>query len=157
VTRTAPIDRLTQRTRRVIAILTVVGLPAMYLWSAYWLTTSMPAFVWGPISLVLVGCTAVGAIVLYRFVRDRADLQTTSLDERQLQLRDHAYVQSYGILSVVVVVTIAIPAVLVLGLGQRVVLDATIMTAVALIVGTLVPVLPIAMLAWLEPDAIGDE
>lgn len=153
----ARIDQLSQGTRRVIAVLTLLGLPAMYAWSGYWLGTSVPAFVWGLISFVLIGFTAAGAIVLYRFVRDRANPEAADLDERQRQLRDQAYVQSYGVLSTVVVAAIAIPAVLVLGFGRTIVLDATIVTAVALIVGTLIPVLPLAMLAWLEPDVLGDD
>lgn len=154
---TARIDRLSQGTRRVIAVLALIGLPAMYLWSGYWLGTSVPVYVWGPVSFVLIGFTAVGSIILYRFVRDRANLQADHLDERQRQLRDEAYVQSYGVLSTVVVAVIAIPAVLVLVFGQTVLLDATMVTAVALVVGTLIPVLPLAMLAWLEPDVLGDE
>lgn len=153
----ARIDRLSQGARRVIAVLTMVGLPAMYVWSGYWLGTSVPALIWGPVSFVLIGFTAAGSLILYRFVRDRADPQSDHLDERQRQLRDQAYVLSYGVLSTVVVAVIAIPAVLVLGFGRTVMLDPTIVTAVALVVGTLIPVLPFAMLAWLEPDVLGDE
>ncbi|HYN63871.1 MAG TPA: hypothetical protein VES36_04640 [Candidatus Limnocylindrales bacterium] len=141
----------------MIAVLAMVGLPAMYVWSGYWLGTSVPALIWGPVSFVLIGFTAAGSLILYRFVRDRADPQSDHLDERQRQLRDQAYVQSYGVLSTVVVAVIAIPAVLVLGFGRTVMLDPTIVTAVALVVGTLIPVLPFAMLAWLEPDVLGDE
>ena len=68
------IDQLSQRTRRVIAVATLVGLPSMYLWSSFWLGTSVPNVIWGPVSFVLVGLTAAGALILYRFVRDRADL-----------------------------------------------------------------------------------
>ena len=46
------IDQLSQRTRRVIAVATLVGLPSMYLWSSFWLGTSVPNVIWGPISFV---------------------------------------------------------------------------------------------------------
>lgn len=150
--RTARIDRLSQRTRRVVAIATLGGLPAMYVWSSFWLGTSVPTAIWGPISFVLIGFTAVGALVLYRFVRDRADLGATTLDERQRQLRDRAWVVSYGVLSTAVVIVVAILAILVLGLGRDVALDASLMSALAICVGVLIPIVPIAALAWLEPD-----
>ena len=116
--RTGRVDRLSQRTRRVVAVATLGGLPAMYVWSSFWLGTSVPTAIWGPISFVLIGFTAVGALVLYRFVRDRADLGATTLDERQRQLRDRAWVVSYGVLSTAVVIVVAILAILVLGLGR---------------------------------------
>jgi hypothetical protein len=34
----------------------LVGLPAMFAWSAFWLTTTVPSIVWGPISFALVLC-----------------------------------------------------------------------------------------------------
>ena len=150
--RTGRIDRLSQRNRRIVAVATLCGLPAMYAWSSFWLGTSVPNVVWGPISFVLIGMTAAGAIVLYRFVRDRAELGNAELDERQRQLRDQAWVVSYGVLATAVVVGVAIPAVLVLGLDRTVTLDGNLMSAVAISVGTLIPLLPIAALAWLEPD-----
>ena len=120
---TGRVERLSQRNRRIVAVATLGGLPAMYGWSSFWLGTSVPNTIWGPISFVLVGFTAVGALILYRFVRDRADLGATTLDERQRQLRDRAWVLSYGLLSTVVVIAVAVLAILVLVLGREVVLD----------------------------------
>ena len=151
------IDRLSRRTRRVVAVATLTGLPAMFAWSSFWLGTTVPNVVWGPVSFLLIGLTAVGAIVLYRFVRDRANLGSTSLDERQRQLRDRAWVLSYGILSTVVVALVAVLAVLVLGMERVVTLDANVMSALALCTGTLIPLVPVAALAWLEPDLPEDD
>lgn len=150
------IDRLSQRMRRAIAVVTLVGLPAMYLWSAFWQTTGVPSVVWGPISFLLIGGTVGGALILYRFVRDRADLGARDLDERQRQLRDRALILSYGVLSTVIVAVVGGAALLVLGLGREIELDATLVSALAITVGTLIPVLPVASLAWLEPDDPGD-
>lgn len=146
------LDRLSQRTRRIVAVATLTGLPAMYAWSSFWLGTSVSNVIWGPVSFVLIGLTAVGAIVLYRFVRDRADLGARTLDERQRQLRDRAWALSYGVLATAVVIAVAIAALLVLGMGRQVTLDPNLMTALAICIGTLIPVLPVAVLAWLEPD-----
>jgi hypothetical protein len=150
------LDRLSQRTRRIVAVATLTGLPAMYAWSSFWLGTSVSNVIWGPVSFVLIGLTAVGAIVLYRFVRDRADLGALTLDERQRQLRDRAWALSYGVLATAVVIAVAIAALLVLGMGRQMTLDPNLMTALAICIGTLIPVLPVAVLAWLEPDLAED-
>ncbi len=147
------LDRLSQRTRRVIAVATLIGLPAMYAWSSFWLTTPISTVVWGPVSFLLIGATVGGAFVLYRFVRDRADMPGRGLDERQQHLRDQAYVLSYVVLSTVVVAVVAAIAVMVMGFGRVITLDGTVVSAIAITIGTLIPVLPIAALAWLEPDA----
>jgi fermentation-respiration switch protein FrsA (DUF1100 family) len=58
----------------------LVGLPAMFAWSAFWLTTTVPSIVWGPISFALIGATVIGAFVLYRFVPNRADMPGHGLE-----------------------------------------------------------------------------
>ena len=149
-------DRLSRRSRRAIAVATLVGLPAMYLWSSFWMTTSVSNVFWGPVAFVLIGMTAVGSIVLYWFVRDRASMPSPGLDERQRQLRDRAWVLSYKVLAVAVVGVVAIAAIAVLGMGREVQLDGSLISAAALTVGVLIPILPAAALAWLEPDAPQD-
>jgi len=149
----ARIDGLSQRSRRVIAAGTLVGLPAMYAWSSFWMSTTMSTLLWGPVTFLLIGITLVGSVILYRFVRDRADLRDARLDERQRQLRDRAWILSYQVLAVVVVAAVGVVAVAVLGMGREVRLDAALVSAVAITLGVLLPILPIAALAWLEPDA----
>jgi len=151
------IDRLSRRTRRILAIGTLVGLPAMFAWSSFWLTTDVSSLVWGPVSLALIGLTVVGAIVLYRFVRNRADLPGHGLDERQLRLRDQAWVMSYQVLSAVVIAVVAFVGVQVLGLGNELTIDASVANALVLCLATLVPLLPVTSLAWVEPDAVVDD
>ncbi len=146
------IDNLPQRTRRLIAIASLLGLPGMFAWSAIWLRTTVPGFVWGPISFVLILTTAIGSFLLYAFVRDRATFGA-NLDERQRQLRDRAWVLCYEILAGVMVVAVVVVAVLVLGMGRVVTLDATVVSGIAICFGVLIPLLPVAALAWVEPDA----
>ena len=150
------IDRLSQRNRRFVAAGTLVGLPAMYAWSSFWQATSVPTPAWGWVSFVLIGMTAVGSLILYRYVRDRAEWSSRGLDERQQQLRDRALVLSYGILATVVVLGIGVVAVLVLGMGRQLSLDGTLVSAAAISIGVLSPVLPVAALAWIEPDPPGE-
>ena len=151
------IDHLSQRARRLLAVATLLGLPGMYAWSSFWTATSVPNILWGPFSFVLIGVTIVGAFVLYRFTRDRADMPGTRLDERERQMRDQAWILSYQVLAVVVVLVVAVVTIAVLGLGRTVTLDATIVSAVAISIGALLPLLPVAALAWIEPDLPADD
>ena len=148
----ARIDGLSQRSRRAIAAATLLGLPAMYAWSSFWMSTTTSSLLWGPVTFLLIGITLVGFAILYRFIRDRADLRDARLDERQRQLRDRAWILSHQVLAVVVVAAVGVVAVAVLGLGREVRLDAPLVSAMAITVGVLLPILPIAALAWLEPD-----
>lgn len=145
------IDSLPQRVRRLIAVASLVGLPGMFAWSNFWLTTRVPGIVWGPVSFLLILLTLVGAFVLYAFVRDRANYGA-NLDERQRQLRDRAWVLCYEILSGAVIVAVLVLGVMVLGLGRVVTLDATVVSGIAISAGVLIPLLPVAALAWIEPD-----
>jgi hypothetical protein len=150
--RMSRIDRLSQRSRRFIAAATLLGLPAMFAWSQFWLGTSAPSVLWGPISFVLIGITIVGSFILYRYVRHRADMPGAGLDERERQLRDRAWILSYKVLSLVVIVAIVVAGLMVFLLGQTIVIDATLVNALVLCVAVLLPVLPAAALAWIEPD-----
>ncbi len=151
------VDRLSQRSRRPIAAVTLLGLPAMYAWSSIWRSTSVPVIVWGPVSFLLIGLTIAGGFVLYRFVRHRAELARPDLDERQRQLRDHAYVASYGVLATVVVALVGTVAVIVMVFGHPIVLDGELVSAIGICIGTLIPLLPMAALAWVEPDPLSDD
>lgn len=143
---------LSQRSRRIIAATSLAGLPAMYAWSAFWMHTAAPGLLWGPVSFLLILLTIGGAFFLYWFVRDRAN-RGAHLDERQRQMRDRAWVLCYEVLSAVVVGAVVVVGVIVLGLGRVVTLDATVVSAIAICAGVLIPLLPVAALAWIEPDA----
>ena len=149
--------RLSQRTRRILAIATLLGLPAMFVWSSYWMTTQVSNLVWGPISFVLIGLTVVGSLILYSFVRNRADLPGAHLDERQRQMRDRAWILSYQVLSFVVISSIVTVGISVFLLEKPIVLDAGLVNVLVLCVGVLLPVLPVAALAWIEPDPAADD
>ena len=156
----ARLDRfahLSQRTRRMTAVATLVGMPAAFAWSSYWLTTGVNNLLWGPITFVLFGATIGGAIVLYAYVRRRADLPGPGLDERQRSLRDQAWILSYQVLSTVVIVAVAYAALQVWLFGHPVTVDADLANALVLSNAVLLPVLPAAALAWIEPDPIAEE
>ena len=58
------IDTLSQRSRRLIGVASLLGLPTMFGWSSIWLQTSVPSLLWGPVSFLLILVTVVGAFVL---------------------------------------------------------------------------------------------
>jgi hypothetical protein len=154
--RQARIDRLSQRSRRAVAAGTLIGLPAMFAWSAFWMGTTLSSLVWGPVSFLLIGLTIVGSFVLYRYIRGRADMPGRNLDERERQMRDRAWILSYQVLSVVVIGAVVAVGISVFVLGRTVTLDADLVNALVLCVAVLLPVLPAAALAWIEPDALAD-
>ena len=148
------IDRLSQRSRRIVAVATLVGLPAMFVWSSLWMGTQVSTMAWGPICFVLIGTTIVGTFVLYRYVRGRADMPGRDLDERERQLRDRAWILSYQVLSTVVIAGVVAAGISVFVLDRPITLDANLVNALVLCVAVLLPVLPAAALASIEPDPI---
>jgi O-antigen/teichoic acid export membrane protein len=126
----------------------------MFVWSTFWMGTSVPNVAWGPISFVLIGMTVVGSFVLYRYVRDRADMPGRRLDEREKELRDRAWILSYQVLSAVVVAAVILIGIAVFVLGRAVTFDASLVNAIVLSVAVLLPILPAAALAWIEPDPV---
>ena len=148
------LSRMPQRSRRVVAIATLIGMPVAYLWSSYWLATSAPTVLWGPITFVLFGATIVGAFLLYGYARGRAELPGRNLDERQRQLRDRAWILSYQVLSAVVILGVIVAGIEAFLVERPVTLDASAINALVLSVAVLLPVLPTAALAWIEPDPI---
>jgi hypothetical protein len=140
-----------QRVRRVVAVASLLGLPASYAWYALWSGTTAPKAVWGLFSFALILVSCMGALVLYTFAGDRAT-RSNKLDERQRQLRDRAWTASYAVLSIVVAAAVVVASMVVLGFDRTITLDGRVMSGVAICFGVLVPVLPAAALAWLEPD-----
>src|SRR5260370_1889939 len=94
-------QRMPQRVRRVVAVSSLLGLPASYAWYALWNGTTLPKAVWGPFSFVLILVSVVGALFLYAFAGNRAT-RSDKLDERQRQMRDRAWTVSYAVLSIFV-------------------------------------------------------
>lgn len=141
-----------QRTRRAIAVATLLGLPGSYAWYAAWSSTTVPKAVWGPFDFVLLLVSAVGAFILYAWGG-----RSRKPDERERQLRDRAWVLAYAILSIGVVAAFVVASIIVLGLDRTIVIDGRVMSGAATIFGVLVPVLPYATLAWLEPNAPAED
>jgi hypothetical protein len=111
--------------------------------------------------LNLVGATSVLVSLIYLFRLLNPKLMGTSdgpdhdLDERQLQTRNQAYVSAYRVLGGALI--LIVPAVLLWSaFGSLPKLDIGAIAALSYWAVLLVATLPSAVLAWLEPDPIGE-
>ena len=141
---------LSRPLRRVIAAASLLGLPALFAWLSLG-QTPIPGAVRELVSLMLTGICVVGGLFLYATTGDRAN-HRAQLDERQRMVLDQALVVAYGVLSAVVLVAVGIVGVLVLVMGKTLTVDATVMTGVASCAAVLIALLPVAALAWVEPE-----
>jgi membrane protease YdiL (CAAX protease family) len=150
-------DRLrtmSRRTRRLVVLGTFVAYPLVYV--GYALLSRSGALplvstLWAPIAIVLMFGFAGGAFVIYGITRNRAEPEALELDERQRDLAVRARALSYGVLLAGIVVLAAGWAVYVTSVGP-VTLGPELLLPVAIVVGVYLPVLPSAVLAWIEPD-----
>jgi hypothetical protein len=151
-------DRLrtmSRRTRRLVVLGTFVAYPLVYV--GYALLSrggTLPAVstLWAPIAVVLMFGFAAGVFVIYATTRNRAEPEAIELDERQRDLAVRARALSYGVLLAGIVAIAAAWAVYVTRVGP-VTLGPDLLLPVAIVVGVYLPVLPSAVLAWIEPDA----
>lgn len=144
-----------RRTRRLIVLATFVAYPLLYV--GYALSSRagvLPAvsLLWAPIAILLMFGFAIGLFVIYGVTRNRAAPDAIELDERQRDLAVRARVLSYGVLLAFIVAIAAAWAIYVTSVGP-VTLGADLLLPVAIVVGAYLPVLPSAVLAWIEPDA----
>ena len=156
-TRLDRISRLSQRSRRIIAVATLLGMPAAFAWSTYWLTTGVSNLLWGPITFVLFGATIWGAVMLV-CLRPPPRRSPRSRPRRAPAPPPRSgWILSYQVLSTVVILGVAWAGLAVWLLDKPVTIDAGLANALVLSIAVLLPVLPTAALAWIEPDPIAEE
>ena len=144
-----------RRTRRLVVLATFVAYPLVSV--GYALLSRSGALpvvstLWPPLAIVLMFGFAAGVFVIYAATRNRAEPTAIELDERQRDLAVRARALSYGVLLAGIVVVAAVWAVYVTSVGP-VTLGPELLLPVAIVVGVYLPVLPSAVLAWIEPDA----
>ena len=140
---------LTQRTRRVLAVITMVSLPLGAMFMTLTRDTSARHAGAG-INLGLTLVALLGMLVLGQYLRDRWTM-SRELDERQRHMRDRAVVISYTILLVCVALVVISLSFVVGVLGHDLTLRPIVawpLTASFLTVS----ILPMGVLAWIEPD-----
>ena len=107
---------------------------------------------WAPVAILLLFGFAIGVFVIYAVTRNRAEPQASELDERQRDLAIRARALSYGVLLAFIVALAGAWAIYVTTVGP-ITLGPELLLPVAIVVGVYLPVLPSAVLAWIEPDA----
>jgi hypothetical protein len=143
-----------QRSRRILVVAAFIGFPLQIIGSRY-ATGELLSAIWAPITIALYAATIVGAIALYGYGQGRMD-RRERLDERQRSMLDQALVVSYGVLTIVIVVIAGVLATY-LSLIGPIQLEMGALTPWFIAIGVYVPLLPFAALAWIEPDAPGDD
>lgn len=144
-----------RRTRRLIVLGTFVAYPLLYV--GYALLSRAGALptvslLWAPIAILLMFGFAIGLFVIYGVTRNRAEPEAIELDERQRDLAVRARALSYGVILAFIVAITAAWAIYITSVGP-VTIGAELLLPVAIVVGVYLPVLPSAVLAWIEPDA----
>ena len=145
------------RTRRRIAVVAAFGgYPLLILgYTALVATGILPTVVWAPIAVILFATTLVGVVVIYGYGRGRIG-ESRQLDERERAMLDRALVLGYGAVTTVAVIGLAVLA-LYLSFVGPITITMTDLTPVVVAVALYLPLLPVAALAWIEPDAPADD
>jgi hypothetical protein len=114
----------------------------------------IPSLLWAPIAIILFSATLVGAVAVYGYGQGRMD-RRASLDERELQMADHALVVSYGVLATAVALALGVLAVV--ATFQTIEIHMESLAPWLIAAGVYLPMLPFASMAWIEPDVPVDE
>jgi hypothetical protein len=147
--------RLSRRARRLVVLATFLAYPAINVgYAVLFRFGALPTVsqLWAPVAIVLMFGFAAGVAVIYAVTRSRAEPSALELDERQRDLAIRARALSYGLLLTFIVALAGLWAVTVT-LAGPVTLGPEWLLTVAIVVGVYLPILPSAVLAWIEPDA----
>jgi hypothetical protein len=147
---------LDQRSRRVAVVAAFSGFPLQLIgYSLLVEPGRISGLVWAPLSIVLFSATVIGIVAVSGYAQGRFD-KRASFDERQRAMVDRAFIVSYGVLTTVIVAIAGLIAVYASFIGP-VVLEMTTFSPWLIAIGVYVPFLPLAALAWVEPDAPTDD
>ncbi len=153
------LQSMPRRTRRLVVLGTFVAWPLLNVgYALLYRAGALPvlSLLWAPIAILLLFGFAIGIFVIYAVTRNRAEPEAIELDERQRDLAIRARALSYGILLAFIVGITGIWAIYVTTVGP-VTIGAEWLLTVAIAVGVYLPILPSAVLAWVEPDAPPEE
>ncbi len=144
-----------RRSRRTLAVLAFIGVPLQYLGYVTLVQTDrIPTIAWGIASIVLFSMTLIGYVGVVGYARGRAEM-SADLDERQSQVRDRALALAYGLVTTVVIFGLGALALYTSFVGPLTI-DMPSLTPLLIAIGLYFPILPSAVLAWIEPDVPAD-
>jgi hypothetical protein len=147
---------LHRRSRRIAIAAAFAGFPLQIVGYTTVVATGMlSTLVWAPISVALFSGTLIGVVAIYGYGQGRMD-RRERLDERQRAMIDRALILSYGVLTTIIVAIGGVIAIYASFVGP-VTIEMTAFTPWLVAIGLYIPFLPFAALAWLEPDAPGND
>ncbi len=147
---------LPQRSRRLAVLGAFLGYPLLVIgYTLLVLTDRVPITVWAPIAIALMAVSLIGVAITYSWARTRTELAAL-LDERQRAMLDRAHVIGYGVLGTVIVALSGVLAVMA-SFGGPVIVTMEGLTPFFIALGLYLPMLPSAILAWIEPDPAADD
>jgi hypothetical protein len=150
------IATLPRRTRRLVVLGAFLGYPLLVAGYALLVATErVPVALWAPVAVALLGLSLIGVAVTYGWARTRTE-PSARLDERQRAMLDRAHVIGYGILGTVVSLLAAVLA-LVASFDGPITVTMEGLTPFLIALGLYLPMLPSAILAWIEPDPAQDD
>jgi hypothetical protein len=147
---------LSQRRRRLAVLAAFGGYPLLILgYETLVAPGRLSTTIWGPIAVVLLSLTIIGAVAVYGYGQGRIG-DSRTLDERQRAMNDRALILSYGVATTVFGLALGGIA-LVASFQGPVVIEMTALTPYLIAFGLYLPLLPFAALAWIEPDLPSDD
>jgi hypothetical protein len=152
---TNKVEYLPRSRRRLLVAVSLVGYPIAVAVLAALKHTSLNRWLILALFLAVLLSTAATLVVGYAYARGRIDGRRARLDERDLALRQQAYVLSHRVLVAILVVATAITE-LYLTSGNILRLDANTFWPATMWVILYIPALPSLMLAWIETDQPAD-
>jgi hypothetical protein len=146
------IDGWSQARRRVVVAVALLSYPVFV---ATWLGLPAVGVVgvpWAVAVLAALALVVVTNLSVYRFRRSMAQAPETDLDERQVAVRDRAYLEAYRIFSALVMGTLLFVAIVPDAIDRP--LQVTYDTVQPFLLGVILYgiILPSAVVAWGEPD-----
>lgn len=142
--------------RRILAIFASLGIAAT-LYAVFGLEQGY-VLVEGGLRAMIVGGLAIVTLVawlfLYRFRASLAQASDDRLDERQVQVRDRAYLDSYRILAGLVVAGLLLLGILPQIAGHPVALSFDVVLPFLLGAILYALLIPSAVVAWTEPEPV---
>jgi hypothetical protein len=148
-----PDIELPRRIRRPLAVVALVGYPAaVFCWTIGQTWLGLPPAIGGIAGLALILVTLFAMWRIYEFRSHLAQAPDAQLDERQVQIRDRAYLDSYRIFVGVTLVALVVAGLVPGILGRPLTLTFDVVNWFVM-GGVLISLaLPSAVVAWREPD-----
>lgn len=146
------IDGWTRARRRGLVVIALLSYPLLV---AAWLglpAAGVTGIPWAIAVLAASGLMLLSNYGLYAFRRSMAQAPDADLDERQVAVRDRAYLEAYRIFAAIMLLGLLIVGILPDAIDRP--LDVTYETVQPFLLGAILYsiILPSAVVAWGEPD-----